>query len=478
VSPGITPRVKTRLRLIVAAGTVAAVLLAGVALQYTSLQRIDEQRAAAEEMEERLLVAIELESALRRQFAHQPLAATGHPEDVSAYADARRRVVSLTHALSTSLEDPDAIGWVAAIDKATAELHAVRFEAAGTPVMAAHFSTDSASARVLEIERNMARLFSMLGIATANHREAVTRGQDALHRLTIGLVLGTALFTVFLTLYLTRSVAAPLARLEHGVARMAGGHLDTRIDIRTQDEFGAVASQLNEVAARLQEHREQLSRAEALAAVGRSTAGVVHELNNSLQVMIGYATLDRDGVAGELANHLQRIEREARRSTEIVSGVLQMSRSPDVAEPVAVDLREVADEVASAVHLVGAGAGPEIAVAGSGTALGTRCRYHQILANLVKNAADAAGAQGRVRITVSSTDAETAVSVEDSGPGVSPNVAGRIFEPFFTTKPGGTGLGLAISRSIAAGFGGTIEVGRSDLGGARFSLRVPSRKGA
>jgi signal transduction histidine kinase len=472
-------RFKTRFRLLVAAGTVAVMLVAAVGVQVAALRGIEHERAAAEELEERLLVAVQLESALRRQFAHQPHAASGHPLHAAAYRDARRSVTALTETLVASLREPDAIAWVAAVERASAELDratGLRRAAHGSPIAVAMAPDEEPTPLAFEVEQNVSRLFSMLGIATANHREAVIRGQDAIHRLAIGLVLGTALLTVLLTLYLSRSVAMPLARLEDGVARMAGGHLDTRIDIRSHDEFGAVADQLNEVAERLQEHRERLTRAEALAAVGRSTAGVVHELNNSLQVMLGYATLDRDAVAGELASHLQRIEHEARRSTEIVSGVLQMARSPEAVAFAPVDLREVAEDVASAARLLGSTGGPEISVAGSGVALGTRCRYHQILSNLVKNAADAAGPSGRVRISISPTETATEIAVEDSGAGVPAAVAGRIFEPFFTTKPGGTGLGLPVCRSIAAGLGGTIEVARGELGGARFTVRVPRRK--
>jgi signal transduction histidine kinase len=469
-------RFRTRSRLVVALAALAAMLLGAVLLQFAGLRQIAEDRAAAEDLEERFLLAVQLENALQRQFAHQPLAAQGHAIHSAAYRDARRDVAALASELAASLRDVDAASWVAAIADAARCLHE---DAQSTTVAVVEraslvLASDETSSRLFEVETNLTRLFASLGSATAAHRETVARGEDALRRLAIGLVLATALLAVALTLYLSRFVVRPLATLEAGAARLATGHLETPIDIRSRDEFGVVAAQLNLVAAHLQDHRERLSRAEALAAVGRSTAAVVHELNNSLQVMLGYATLGRDVVAGEVANHLQRIEHEVRRSTEIVSSVLQMSCSPKAVEFTAVDLREVADEVANGLRLLLLH-GPQISVSGAGVGLGTRCRYHQIVLNLTKNAADAAGAGGRVLMQVTSTRSATHLSVEDSGPGISADVVERIVDPFFTTKAGGTGLGLSVSRSVAAALGGIIEFGRSDLGGARFTLRVPRR---
>jgi signal transduction histidine kinase len=93
----------------------------------------------------------------------------------------------------------------------------------------------------------------------------------------------------------------------------------------------------------------------------------------------------------------------------------------------------------------------------------------------LKNAAEASGSDGSVRIRVASSASGVEVAVSDSGPGVAPAARGRIFEPFFTTKPSGTGLGLAVSRAIARAHGGDITIGQAEVGGALFALRVPRR---
>jgi signal transduction histidine kinase len=93
--------------------------------------------------------------------------------------------------------------------------------------------------------------------------------------------------------------------------------------------------------------------------------------------------------------------------------------------------------------------------------------------NLVRNAAEAAGAGGRVVVRLSEDGAGAEIAVEDSGPGIPAERRDRLFEPFFTTKPRGTGLGLAVSRAIARAHGGELaEVGMPG-GGARFTLRLP-----
>lgn len=472
---------KTSSRLLLAFGALAGALLVAVGVQLAAFEKSEREREAAEAQEERLLGVIQLESALRRQFAHHPHALAGDPAHLAEYREARRDVTRLARELSATLRDSPAARWVTEIEAAAGQLDRTVQEPSAPPGVAlAKLSagTGDASALVFDVDLNVARLFEAFGIATITHRESVARGELAIHRIVIALIVALALLALTMTVYVSRSVARPMARLGDGAARIAGGDLDTRIDIRTTDEFGALASQLNQVASHLQEHRARLCRAEPLAAVGRCTAELVHELNSSLQVMLGYLTVDRDRMGGELPAHYQRIEREARHSTEIVNGVLAMSRAPAPRPPALVDLGEVAREVVAGLRAVSPSGGPELSVRGGGVVYGPRSTYQQIICNLARNAADAAGAGGRVRVDVSVSGVAALVAVEDTGPGVAPALRERIFEPFFTTKPSGTGLGLSVSRSLAAGLGGDIEVAGGEIGGARFTLRLPRHHGA
>mgnify|MGYP001237799476 CR=1 FL=1 len=104
-----------------------------------------------------------------------------------------------------------------------------------------------------------------------------------------------------------------------------------------------------------------------------------------------------------------------------------------------------------------------------------RHRIDQVLTNLMQNAVDACGERGTVRCTIAANegDGTCTISIEDTGPGVEPQLRSQVFEPFFTTKTKGTGLGLAITRRIVEAHGGSICVDHSDLGGARFILTIP-----
>jgi signal transduction histidine kinase len=258
---------------------------------------------------------------------------------------------------------------------------------------------------------------------------------------------------------------------------MARGDLSTRVDVPGSDEFALLAAEFNAMAAALAQHQERLVRSEKLAVLGRLAAGVAHEINNPLQVMLGYLTLHRDRVPGELGLHLSRVEREATRCKEIVEGLLQLSRPVAPAAPVRVDLREVCDEVADALRMSAGERAPVIAVEGEGSALGTRGRFRQIVFNLARNAAEAAGPAGAVRLRVSRDETTVGVVVSDNGPGLPPHVRSRVFEPFFTTKPTGTGLGLTIARTIANRLGGDVHVEAAEAHGATFTLRVPRADG-
>ena len=98
----------------------------------------------------------------------------------------------------------------------------------------------------------------------------------------------------------------------------------------------------------------------------------------------------------------------------------------------------------------------------------------QVLNNLVRNAAEAAGTDGTVRIDVTGGADTVDVAVSDSGPGIDLDFEAELFKPFKTTKEKGTGLGLAISLAIVKSHGGDIKVERGPLGGARFTVVLPA----
>ena len=238
---------------------------------------------------------------------------------------------------------------------------------------------------------------------------------------------------------------------------------------------------------RLHVEKRELARrakvAEKLAAVGTMTAGLSHEIRNPLNgATLQLVLLERrvrrlpEGEQGPLLEPLLLVRDEIRRLEHLLQDFLQFARPGEILpNPVA-----LADVAAAVAGLLGSDAErrgllletdvprslPEVA--------GDAGRLQQVLMNLALNALDATPAGGRVRIAAEADESGLVLSVDDSGPGVSPESAERLFEPFFTTKPQGSGLGLPIVHAIVTQHGGEISVEKSPLGGARFAVRLPA----
>ena len=166
------------------------------------------------------------------------------------------------------------------------------------------------------------------------------------------------------------------------------------------------------------------------------------------------------------------MEEEALRCKAIVEGLLDLARpAPPAQGPV--QLHAECAAVVERLREAGSLAGVEVRLEGEATAWASASKVRQVLHNLLRNAAEAAGAGGEVRAALEERGGEALAVVDDSGAGLSGAAQERLFEPFFTTKESGTGLGLAVSRAIARAHGGDVEAGSAPGGGARFTLRLP-----
>jgi signal transduction histidine kinase len=303
-------------------------------------------------------------------------------------------------------------------------------------------------------------------------RAEVLAAEESIHRWVMVLLIGAPILAIAIVLSVGRSIAGPLGRLRAGAMRLASGDLDTRIDVGTDDEFGALARQFNSMTVALKENQERLVQSEKLAGIGRLAAGVAHEINNPLAVILGYARLLGKNARGPLADDVRIIEEEAIRARDIVEGLLDLSRPLSQARE-ALNLREICEEVVGRLRDAGGLGGVEVVVEGDAIGQGHPLKIRQVLTNLIRNAAEAAGSKGRVTIRVRDDIQGARVDVEDDGPGLAEQAASRLFEPFFTTKDKGTGLGLAVSRAIARAHGGDITLSPSPGQGAIFTLTLP-----
>jgi signal transduction histidine kinase len=228
---------------------------------------------------------------------------------------------------------------------------------------------------------------------------------------------------------------------------------------------------------------EALRQSEKLASLGQLLAGVAHELNNPLSVVIGHATLLRRELGGASgAARVERIAAAAERCARIVTNFLAVARrrAPERASTdVNRVLREAVALLAYQLELdnvtVLFDLAPDLPfIRADGHQL------QQVVMNLVVNAQHAMHEHpGPRRLTLTSRlDAgarRVVLAVADTGPGIPPALRSRVFEPFFTTKPVGlgTGLGLSVCRGIVEAHEGTIEISDAAGGGALVTVTLP-----
>lgn len=240
------------------------------------------------------------------------------------------------------------------------------------------------------------------------------------------------------------------------------------------------------LALELEQGRNRLHQVEKLSAMGSLLAGVAHELNNPLAIVIAQSALLLEKAESEdVKRRGERIRAAADRCGRIVKSFLAMARQkPPVREPV--DLNEV---VRNSLEMVGYGlrsAGIEVAshlAEGLPPVAADADLMSQVVSNIVINAQHALLERPLPRrITISSRHEIAAESggavvleIADNGPGVAAEIAQRIFDPYFTTKTAGvgTGIGLSISRDIIQAHGGEIALLAAPGGGAIFQLRIP-----
>jgi two-component system NtrC family sensor kinase len=265
-----------------------------------------------------------------------------------------------------------------------------------------------------------------------------------------------------------------------------------RTAVGSQTFYTASLFDLSERAAaqsEIERQREALRQSEKLTAMGSLLAGVAHELNNPLSIVMGRAALLAEKLDGHpLAADAQRIHEAAERCGRIVRTFLNMARSRP-ANRSEVALNDLATAAVDMLAYVLRSHGIAVALdllPGLPPVKADADQIGQVVLNLIVNAQQALGARdhGR-RLTVSTgvapmTDGDRRrtprvwLRVRDNGPGIAAGLRERIFEPFFTTKSEGvgTGLGLAVSRSIARDHGGELTL-QDDGDGACFCLQLP-----
>jgi signal transduction histidine kinase len=229
----------------------------------------------------------------------------------------------------------------------------------------------------------------------------------------------------------------------------------------------------------LQAAHERMIQVDKMVAIGQLAAGVAHEINNPLAVILGFAQglQRRADPSWGLTVPIESIVRESIRCKDLVQELLVFSRTGSrPKEPV-----ELEPLIRSTAHLLDARARAQNTVleldlhAPHATIDGNRTQLQQIIVNLANNSFDAVGDGGRVVLRTLEDDGGISIEVVDDGPGIPDAIKPRIFDPFFTTKEvgAGTGLGLSLAYEMVQKHGGTIAVETGPGSGTTMRIHFP-----
>jgi len=239
------------------------------------------------------------------------------------------------------------------------------------------------------------------------------------------------------------------------------------------------------------ERREEIvRRGERMASLGRTLAGVAHEINNPLAAITGYTQilLKKEQTADD-RHALETVLSEARRAARIVKDLLTIARREEGASRVRVDLHAIVRYILDTQHYAMETRGIEVNVQladGAPHVMADPAQLEQVVLNLVVNARQALESRQdhrptsepwrpRLEVATHVMDGTITLSVSDNGPGIPASDLSHIWDPFWSTREEGegTGLGLSVVHSIVVSHGGTIEVASVPSIRTRFVITLP-----
>ena len=415
--------------------------------------------------------------ALREMYIHQAhCVIEGSLHHLDHYPEAAAAAVDSSRALSERLLGTRHAAYGGVFDAVVAVERAFRGDVVPAIASGNRAGVAAAHARLEpQVSRAAAGIEAMLEALREDADEAHTWAQETAVKgarlVLVGLGFAT-LLAAAVGFSLTRTIARGVGPLMEVTARLGVGDLTARVDNERTDELGRLGQAIDRMAGDLAAREDEAVRVRRTIAVAQLAAGVAHEINNPLGVILGHATLLRraPGLSEAACEGLDVIASETAVCARIVRDLLELSREPKLVLD-AVDLRDVLeDAVARARTATPAGVAIELALPRTAVVRQIDSgRIDQVLRNLIRNAIEACGLAGQVRVAL---DEAGRIEVRDTGPGFPAEDADRLLDPFFTTKAGGTGLGLAVSATLVRAHGGSLRAVPGPVG-AVFQLELP-----
>ena len=329
----------------------------------------------------------------------------------------------------------------------------------------------------------LARAHGFAGYAGTGLSTLVIESEsDALapvHRMafiSLAILAALVLVTLAVASKVSGTIARPIAALTAFTRNYKLGQKSLVAPSATSGEVGELGEAFTQMVQDIDEAQRKLVRASKLAVVGEMSSVIIHEVRTPLGIMRSSAQmLQREpGLSAEGKELTGFIESETERLNRLVSSMLDSVR-PRALNKVQTDMHLLIRQ--SSVLLGAQLEKGKIAVAEKFDANDpmVECdaeQITQVLLNLILNALQILPAGGHILLATHEEANAFCVEVSDDGPGVPIDERARIFEAFFCRREGGVGLGLAIVQQIVLAHDGEIEVAESELGGARFTIRL------
>jgi heavy metal sensor kinase len=281
-------------------------------------------------------------------------------------------------------------------------------------------------------------------------------------------------------LFLASRVLRPVEQITKTAQEIGEGDLSRRIDVKTNDELGKLASTLNDMIGRLEE---------AFNRQRQFTADASHELRTPLAIMQAEATLalSKERTEDDYRKSLETISQESSYMSSVIGKLLFLARSDAGKEQLTfenVDIKNLIVELSTNIEALAQDKGIKFAVDAQENLIvnGDKVKLRQLFINILENAIRYTPNDGNISVSAAKKDENALVAISDTGIGIPPEHLPHIFERFYrvdkarSRAEGGVGLGLAIAKYIAESHGGKIEL-ESQVGkGTTFKITIPLKK--
>jgi len=278
-------------------------------------------------------------------------------------------------------------------------------------------------------------------------------------------------------LFLAERALKPVQQITKTAQNIEGSDLSQRINVKTDDELGRLASTLNEMIGRLEESFNRQRQ---------FTADASHELRTPLAIMQAEATLalSKERTPDDYRKSLETISQESDYMSSVISKLLFLARSDAGKEQLnfeGVELKELITGLSANIEVLAQDKGIKFAVDAKEelTVNGDKVKLRQLFINILENAVRYTPADGHISVSLVKQELNAVVSISDTGIGIPPEHLPHIFERFYRVDKararadGGVGLGLAIAKIIAESHKGTITVASEVGKGTTFTISLP-----